>query len=179
MVLGRTVPIDDSKGRTHQHMTDNMINSLLHSNVDIDVRNNLEEYKKKYTRFFFYIGIGDEDYEIFQKTSASYPYIPWLYALDRSKTNNVNGIYFYDQYEGTSDMRNGPYKPTIGGIMDEFTRKYLFLLRSLPDYAMDRLFDRHQAGMLLFYPDTNEERGVQIPFWHGIYTKIMKEFLCI
>lgn len=178
-IVGRTVDIDDSKGRTHQHMTDTLVNSVLHSNIDIDDRKNLEEFKKKHVRFFFYVGFGDEDYEIFQKYSASYPYIPWLYALDRAKAAHSNGLYFYDQFEGTSDMRNGPYPPLVGGVMDEFTRKYLFLLRSLSDNGMERIFVHSQAAMLLFYPDTNEERGVQIPFWHGIYKKIMKEFLCV
>lgn len=178
-VVGRTVDIDDSKGRTHQHMTDTLMNFILHSNIDIDDRKNLEDFKKKHVRFFFYVGFGDEDYEIFQKYSASYPFLPWLYALDRAKAAHSNGLYFYDQFEGTSDMRNGPYPPLVGGIMDDFTRKYLFLLRSLSDNGMERLFVHSQAAMLLFYPDTNEERGVQIPFWHGIYKKIMKEFLCI
>jgi len=44
--------------------------------------------------------------------------------------------------------------------MDEFTRKYLYLLRSISDNGMERLFVHSQAAMILFYPDTDEERGV-------------------
>jgi hypothetical protein len=92
--------------------------------------------------------------------SAAYPYIDWLHTFDKSDATNTNGIYFYDYKEGTSDMVNGPHSPLIGGRMDTFTFKYMNLLRSLSDYAMDRLFIHNKASLLLFYPDTDEERGV-------------------
>lgn len=178
VIATRWVPLRDSAGRTHQHMTDNIVNQVLGSSTDIKSRDNLKEYRDTHDRFFFYIGNADEDWEIYQRIAASYPYMTWIHALDRGKIAHTNGIYFYDEREGTSDMRNGPYKPMLGGVMDEFTNKYLFLLRSLPDYAMERLFVHSQAAILLFYPDTSEERGVQIPFWHGV-TDIKKHFLCI
>jgi hypothetical protein len=97
--------------------------------------------------------------------------------LERPEDTHANGIYFYDDLEGTSDMINGPHSPLIGGRMDTLSFKYLNLLRSLPDYVMDRLFVHNKENLLLFYPDTDEERGVQIPWWHAA-VKIMYEMPC-
>ena len=65
-IVGRTVDINDEKGRTHQHMTDTLLNSIIHKNIDIGERANLDEFKKKHVRFFFYVGRADEDFEIFE-----------------------------------------------------------------------------------------------------------------
>ena len=56
--------------------------------------------------------------------------------------------------------------------MDTFTYKYMNLLRSLPDYVMDRLMVHNKAFFILFYPDTDDERGVQIPWWHSAIKKM-------
>ena len=155
------------KGRTKKLVMRGVINKVKKSGIELDDREKLNEIRKKYDRFFFYVGHDDEDFIIFKKLSAAYPFMDWFFCLDRGNIAHANGIYFYDEREGTSDMINGPHKPLVGGRMDTFTHKYLYLLRSLPDYAMDRIFDREQSALILFYPDTDDERGVQIPFWHG------------
>jgi hypothetical protein len=140
--------------------------------LEIESRKDLPAIKEKYDRFFYYIGKKGDDYAIYQKMAAAYPFIQWVHSFDKDKVSHANGIYFYDIKEGTSDMINGPHGPTIGGRMDTITYKYLHLLRSLPDYVMDRLFVHNKASLLLFYPDTNEERGVQIPWWHSAIKKM-------
>jgi len=109
--------------------------------------------------------------------SAAHPFIKWAHTIDREDSTHANGIYFYDDGEGTSDMINGPHNPLIGGRMDTFSFKYMNLLRSLSDYAMERLFVQNKESLLLFYPDTDEERGVQIPWWHAA-VKIMYHMPC-
>lgn len=144
-----------------------ILDYVKNAGEEIEGREALPRIKETYHRFFFYVGKRDEDYAIYQKMSAAYPFIKWVHTFDKSESAQVNGIYFYDVKEGTSDMINGPHGPTIGGRMDTITYKYMFLLRSLPDYVMDRLFVHNKASLLLFYPDTDDERGVQIPWWHS------------
>lgn len=165
------------KGRTQKMVVHSVMDYVKKSGKLLDNREKLAGQKKKHDRFFFYVGKQDEDYSVYQKMSAAYPYIDWLHTFDKSDATNTNGIYFYDYKEGTSDMVNGPHSPLIGGRMDTFTFKYMNLLRSLSDYAMDRLFIHNKASLLLFYPDTDEERGVQIPWWHAA-VKIMYKIPC-
>jgi hypothetical protein len=166
IVRGRNVPIP-MKGRTQKLVVDSIVKKIRNSGIEVEDRPAIQEVRKQIDRFFFYIGHADDDYEIFKKYSAAYPFIPWYYCLDRGKIAHANGIYFYDEREGTSDMINGPHGPLIGGRMHDFTHKYMYLLRSLPDYAMDRIFVKSKSALILFYPDTDEERGVQIPYWHA------------
>jgi hypothetical protein len=148
------------KGRTQKLVVQSIMDYVKNAGLEIEDRKVLPEIKKKYDRFFFYVGKQDDDYAIYQKMSAAYPFIQWVHTFDKDKVSHANGIYFYDIKEGTSDMINGPHTPTIGGRMDTFTYKYMHLLRSLPDYVMDRLFVHNKASLLLFYPDTDDERGV-------------------
>jgi len=179
IVFGKTVKVDDSLGRTHQHMTDILVNKILGSSRDLGLRSKVNKFRKKNDRFFHFWGQPGKDYEIYLQIAAAHPYMTWVHTLDREdKHSRVNGIYFYDEFEGTSDMRNGPHDPLMTGVGFQFTRKYLFLLRSLADYGMERLFVHDQAFMVLLYPDSNDERGVQIPFWHGV-NNIHTKFTCI
>lgn len=147
-------------GRTQKLIVDSVMKYVKNSGVEVINRSGVEDLRKTHDRFFFYVGQKDNDYEIYQKYAAAYPYIPWFHSFDKGEIAHANGIYFYDEREGTSDMINGPHGPLIGGRMDTFTNKYRTLLRSLSDYAMDRMFVHNKVMFLLFYPDTDEERGV-------------------
>lgn len=166
------------QGRTQKLMTENIFNAYKKPGIYLEKRTELEEIKKTEDRFFFWCGFADEDFEMFKQTAPAYPWIKWYYSHDRSEMASANGIYFNDMREGTSDMINGPHGPLWSGRMDMFTQKYLYLLRSLSDYSMDRIFQHHQGALALFYPDTNEERGVTIPFWHAAM-EIKRELLTI
>lgn len=154
-----------------------VIDYVKNSGEEIPEKTGLAELKKKHDRYFHYTGKRDQDFEIYQRLSAAHPFIKWAHTFDKEGSGHANGIYFYDDAEGTSDMINGPHDPLIGGRMDTFSFKYMNLLRSLSDYAMDRLFVHNKESLLLFYPDTDEERGVQIPWWHSA-VKVMYEMPC-
>ncbi len=165
LVKGKLVEIP-LKGRTQKLVVQSVIQYVLHSGTELATRESLEDIKKEHDRLFFYLGNKDADFEIYQQHAASMPFIKWFHTFDHKNMIHANGIYFHDIIETTSDMINGPHNPTIGGRMDTFTAKYTTLLRSLSDYAMDRLFVHNKVMFLLFYPDTDEERGVQIAWWH-------------
>lgn len=174
---GRMVEIK-LDGRTQQMIVDNIFNKVKKPGKYLESRETVKKLRETEDRFFFWVGHADEDFEIYKKTAPAYPYIDWYFSHDRSKMASANGIYFYDQREGTSDMINGPHTPMWGGRIDMFTHKYLYLLRSLSDYSMDRIFQHDQGALALFYPDTNEERGVTIPFWHAAM-RVKRDILTI
>lgn len=166
------------QGRTQKLIVDNIFNAVKKPGIYLESREEIKKIRETDDRFFFWCGHQDEDFDVYRQTAPAYPYINWYYSHDRSDMASANGIYFYDEREGTSDMINGPHTPMWGGRIDMFTHKYLYLLRSLSDFSMDRIFQHDQGALALFYPDTNEERGVTIPFWHAAM-EIKRELLTI
>lgn len=166
------------QGRTQKLMVDNIFNIVKKPGIFLQDRETIKEIRKQEDRFFFWCGKQGDDFDVYRATAPAYPWIKWYFSYDKSEMASANGIYFYDEREGTSDMINGPHTPVWGGRIDMFTHKYLYLLRSLSDYSMDRIFQHDQGVLALFYPDTNEERGVTIPFWHAAM-QIKRDLLTI
>ena len=104
----------------------------------------------------------DSDYDFFKEIAASYPFYTWISCFDRDRMMHANGIYWYENTINAQDMRNGPHGELV---MMNFTLKYFNIIRAMSDWAMERVFVHERACVFLFYPDTNEERGVQMPFW--------------
>lgn len=128
----------------------------------IDRRSDLKKWEKNEDRFFFYIGYMDQDYEFFKEIAASYPFYTWISCFDRDRLMSANGIYWYDNTINAQDMRNGPHGELV---MQNFTLKYFNIIRAMSNWAMERIFVHERACVFLFYPDTNDDRGIQMPFW--------------
>lgn len=166
--------VNYTAGRSSYLVSDWVHKTISYPGHFIDRRSQLKKYEDSQDRFFFYIGFMDTDYEIYKEIAASIPYYTWISCFDRDRMMHANGIYWYDQREKAQDMRNGPHGENV---MLNFTLKYFNLLRTMSDFTMDRIFIHDQAALVLFYPDTNEERGIQMPFWSAAMD-IKWEMLC-
>ena|SRR3990167_8958202 len=131
----------------------------------IDKRSQLSKFKESQDRFFFYIGHMDEDWDYYREIAASYPYYLWVACFDRDRMMHANGIYWHEISERAEDMRNGPHG---GKVMLNFTLKYFNHLRQMNAWVLERVFIHDRAAIILFFPDTNEERGIQMTFWSAV-----------
>lgn len=154
--------VNYTAGRSPYLLSDWLHKTIAYPGIFIDRRSQLKKYEDTQDRFFFYIGYMDQDYEFFKEIAASYPYYTWISCFDRDRLMHANGIYWYEQREKAQDMRNGPHGDIV---MLNFTMKYFNLIRSMSDWLLERIFIHDRAAIFLFYPDTNEERGIQMPFW--------------
>ena len=156
--------VNYTAGRSPFLVSEWLHKTIAYPGVFIDTRSQLKKYENTQERFFFYIGYMDSDYDFFKEIAASYPYYLWISCFDRDRLMHANGIYWYEQTEKAQDMRNGPHGDLV---MQNFTLKYFNILRSPSDWAMERIFQHDKSAVFIFYPDTNEERGIQMPFWQA------------
>lgn len=167
--------VNYTAGRSAYLLSDWVYKSIAYPGLFIDNRKQLKKYEQQEDRFFFYIGYMDEDYEMFKEMATSIPYYTWISCFDRDRMMTANGVYWYDNPHRAQDMRNGPFG---NKVLQNFTLKYFNILRNAPDWTMDRIFMHDQAAVILFYPDTNEERGVQMTFWPAAMD-FKWEILCV
>lgn len=154
--------VNYTAGRSPYLVSEWIHKTIKYPGIFIDRRSDLRPIEKSEDRFFFYIGWMDQDYEFYKEIAASYPFYTWISCFDRDRLMHANGIYWYENTINAQDMRNGPHGDLV---MQNFTLKYFNIIRAMSDWAMERLFVHEKACIFLFYPDTNEERGVQMPFW--------------
>lgn len=157
--------VNYTEGRSTSLVSNWIVTQIRHPGIHIDRRPELKWYEDNFDRFFFYIGYMDEDFEIFKELAASNPHYTWISCFDRDRNHPMNGIYWYENSNRSlkaQDMINSPHG---GGVMVNFTLKYFGTLRNAADYSLERLFMHDQVAIVLIYPDHNEERGIQMPFW--------------
>lgn len=154
--------VNYTSGRSPYLVSEWLHKTIKYPGIFIDRRSDLKPIEKSEDRFFFYIGYMDQDYEFYKEIAASYPFYTWISCFDRDRMMHANGIYWYENTINAQDMRNGPHGDLV---MQNFTLKYFNIIRVMSKWAMERLFVHERACVFLFYPDTNEERGIQMPFW--------------
>lgn len=154
--------VNYTAGRSPFLVSEWLYKTIAYPGVFIDRRSQLKRYEDTQDRFYFYIGYMDSDYDFFKEIAASYPYYLWISCFDRDRMMHANGVYWYEQTERAQDMRNGPMGELV---MQNFTLKYFNILRSVSNWTLERIFHHDRAAVFIFYPDTNEERGIQMPFW--------------
>lgn len=149
-------------GRSPYLVSDWIYRTIKYPGIFIDKREQIKEYEKHQDRFFYYIGFMDQDYDFFREIAAAYPFYTWISCFDRDRMMHANGIYWYEPGTNSQDMRNGPHGALV---MTNFTLKYFYNLKYISNDHLERVFVHERAVIMLFYPDTNEERGIQMAWW--------------
>ena len=170
--------VDYKQGRSGSLIAEWIKHRILNPSLHADNREEVPELKRKLTRFFFYVGFNDPCYDAYRHVASGYAQhgVNFAHTFDRDKIANQNGIYFHDTNEGTFDQLNGPFFEDHKLMM--FINRYSQLLRSMPDYIMDRIWIHDKVFFIMVYPDTDEERGAQISMWHAAQY-VMHDITCV
>lgn len=154
--------VNYTAGRSPYLVSDWIYKTIKYPGTFIDRRNEIKQYEKEQDRFFFYVGWMDSDYDFYREIAASYPFYLWISCFDRDRMMHANGIYWYEPPTNSQDMRNGPHGELV---MLNFTLKYFQNLKYMSNYHLERVFVHERTAIFIFYPDTNEERGIQMAWW--------------
>lgn len=154
--------VNYTAGRSPYLVSEWVYKTIKYPGMFIDRRSEIRQIEKEQDRFFFYVGWMDSDYDYFREIAASYPFYLWISCFDRDRMMHANGIYWYEPPTNSQDMRNGPHGDNV---MMNFTLKYFQNLKYMSNYHLERVFVHERAAIFIFYPDTNEERGIQMAWW--------------
>jgi hypothetical protein len=83
LFFARGKRIDYRKGRSASLLAEWIKHRIFNPSLHVDNREEVPELKRKLTRFFFYVGFNDADYDVYRNIASGYAHLTFGHTFDR------------------------------------------------------------------------------------------------